>query len=226
MVKLGTFNIPTSWFDITVDQFNLLQDEKDENKVISILTGIDEWTFDHLSQKNQYQLSLLLSFIASPFDFDSIEVENIKDIKKETFGQKVLLQQHLATDNHDLSTIVAIYSDNFDIDKLDERIKEVNKMPITYVYPLAKNYIEQITRIVNIENETLAVQPTSEQVRAGLSMFEEFGIMNTIRALADGNILNYDKILKIDYNTVYLHLKMSKCETMFQRNYQKIMSKK
>ena len=227
MVRLGTYDIPTSWFDITVRQYEQLKDVEDENKILSILTGMDEYTINHLSKKNLYQLSVLLSFMGTPIDFDKLEADNPKDIAEKTYGQKILLQQHLVDNPEDVATIVAIYSfDEFDLKELDSKIDDIKELPITYVYPLAKNYVNQLTEIVKKENETLVVAPTSEQVRAGLNMFDEFGVMNTIRALADGDILKYENILKLDYNSVYLHLRMSKCETIFQRNYQKIMSKK
>jgi len=227
MVRLGTYDIPTSWFDITVRQYEQLKGVEDENKILSILTGMDEYTINHLSKKNLYQLSVLFSFMGTPIDFDKLEADNPKNIAEKTYGQKILLQQHLVDNPEDIATIVAIYSfDEFDLKELDSKIDDIKELPITYVYPLAKNYVNQLTEIVKKENETLVVAPTSEQVRAGLNMFDEFGVMNTIRALADGDILKYENILKLDYNSVYLHLRMSKCETIFQRNYQKIMSKK
>ena len=86
--------------------------------------------------------------------------------------------------------------------------------------------IEQLKEIIETESKELSIEPTREQRLAGVSMYDEFGIMNTIRAVAQGNILNFDKVLEIEYNVVFIYLKMAKTDSIFQTNYQKVLNKK
>lgn len=44
--------------------------------------------------------------------------------------------------------------------------------------------------------------------------------MNLIDALADGDVLKYDSVLYIEYNTIYIKLLMNKEQTMFARRLQ------
>jgi hypothetical protein len=50
--------------------------------------------------------------------------------------------------------------------------------------------------------------------------------MNTVKALANNDILNYEKVLKIEYNTVFIHLLMNKTEGVYKENYRKILERK
>lgn len=57
-------------------------------------------------------------------------------------------------------------------------------------------------------------------------MFDQFGIMNTVDSLAGGDILKYEKVLRMDYNTVFAKMFRNKLEGLYQENYRKILEKK
>ncbi len=42
--------------------------------------------------------------------------------------------------------------------------------------------------------------------------------MNTVNSLAGGDPLKYEKILEMDYNTIFMRLQMNKTEIVFQRS--------
>lgn len=44
--------------------------------------------------------------------------------------------------------------------------------------------------------------------------------MNLIDALANGDVLKYDSVLYIEYNTIYIKLLMNKEQAMFNRRIQ------
>jgi hypothetical protein len=44
--------------------------------------------------------------------------------------------------------------------------------------------------------------------------------MNLIDALAEGDVLKYDSVLYIEYNTIYIKLLMNKEQTLFTRRLQ------
>lgn len=221
MVKLGKYNIPTSWADVTLFQFEKLTETDDEFELIELLAGIDKETAKNLSEKNVYQINLLLNFMATPPDLSELK-EPTKDITKETFGQKILAQQA-----EDVATLVAIYEmPKFDMDKLEFWIKVMKHKPLYYVVGKANEYRKRLKEVLEREAKELTVQPKSDHLRAGIDMFNEYGVMNTVKALAGGNILNYEKVLKLEYSVVYLHLKMSKTESIFQDNYSEVLKRK
>lgn len=71
-----------------------------------------------------------------------------------------------------------------------------------------------------MESETLNAEPTKEEVAAGVKRFDKFGVMNLIDALANGNVLQYDSVLYIEYNTIYIKLLMNKEQALFTRRMQ------
>jgi hypothetical protein len=94
------------------------------------------------------------------------------------------------------------------------------------LYSIAIAYTNQLKEVVQIEARELKTIPTNEQKSAGVDMFSKFGVMNTVKALANNDILNYEKVLKIEYNTVFVHLLMNKTEGIYQDNYRKILEQK
>lgn len=95
-----------------------------------------------------------------------------------------------------------------------------------YCAAVCRFFFEQLQKITTREIAELKTPITNEQRRAGIEMFDVFGVNNTIDALAGGDILKYADVLKMDYNTVFLKLKRSKLEGIYHKNYQKIMEEK
>lgn len=217
------YNIKSSWNDLTYEDYINVISYTDSIDAISYLTKISVEDIMRLDVNSQKKLSICLDFLQ---DLELEEVEDCKDIRKETFGQKILAQEQLKIDNKELipAYLLAIYEYNYE--NLEESLSEVLKMNFKTVYNRGMNYINQLSKILEIESIHLKTVPTSEQKRAGIDMFDEFGVMNTIDSLAGGNVLNYEKILKIDYNTIFIKQKMLKFANIFQENYTKIMTKK
>lgn len=213
--------VKTSWNDLTYSDFLKIVG-LDTIEVISILTGLTVDELAMLEPLSKQQLTNLLSFV------EKIEEEEVtcKDIREESFGKKILLQEKAKDDNkyEMIPYAYAIYE--LDANDIKNSFDIALTKPFLEVYHKGMNYIEQLTKVIDTENEQLKHQPTSEQRRAGLDMFDEFGIINTINALAGGNILNYQKVLEIEYSTVFVYLKLKKTEAIYQENYTKIMSQK
>ncbi len=221
-IKNKEYEIKTSWSDLSYGEYLSVVEAKDEIKGISILSGIPVEDIMKMDVDSQENLLACLAFLK---ELPEGEVE-AKDIREETFGQKVVLQQEMTKQSQErlIGTSVAVYQYNYH--NLDESFLEVTKRPFSEVYLLGLNYLKQFAEICKSEQEHLKSTTSSEQNRAGIKMFDEFGIMNTVDSLAQGNILNYEKILEIDYNTVFIKLKMIKFANIYKENYSKIMSKK
>lgn len=222
-IKNKEYNIKTSWEDLTYGEYVQIVSLQDNIEAISIITSIPIEDIMRLDTKSQKQLNACLEFLK---ELEVEEVFDCVDIRKETFGQKVLAQDKLTIDNKEMipAYLLSIYEYNYE--ELEESLSEVLKMSFKTVYNRGMNYLNQLSKILEAEAIHLKSTPSSEQKRAGIDMFDEFGVMNTIDSLAGGNVLNYEKILKIDYNTIFIKQKMLKFANQFQENYTKIMSKK
>ncbi|QEC79062.1 hypothetical protein [Mucilaginibacter ginsenosidivorax] len=55
--------------------------------------------------------------------------------------------------------------------------------------------------------------------RAGIQSFEKFKYINTINALADGDITKWDIILNMPYERVLTKLLLNKTEAEYQKRY-------
>ena len=213
IINKQKYNVPTSWDDVTYSQWLNTLNETDTLKLASFITDIPLNYLEALSDFQLNKIGYLLNFLKTEID-GNCQID-VVDIRLDEWGKKIELQQ-LVEKNKDnllpfLKNIVKIYVQN-DNDN------------IVYVYKMAFNLLDQLKQTLEIESEQLHVRPTSEQINAGLDMFDEFGVMNTIKAVALGNILNFDNVLKIKYNVVFLFLKMSKTETIYQENYRKLLN--
>jgi hypothetical protein len=252
MIKVNNgkevYSIPASWSEVTFKQYKDLQGEKDEAKILSILCNMPTEIVECLSVGSINKIASVISFIKEPINLDDntppeyltvldgLKIDLVKDIRECSFGQKIWLHETVK-DSQDnlidkLHDIVLIYSQpqitkkDFDINKINELNNVFDEIFLVNLYATAMNYILQLKNIIEIESETLSSQPTQEQKHAGIDMFNDFGVMNTIKALAGGDITKYAEVEKIEYNVVYVHMLMNKTQNVFEENYRKIMKNK
>lgn|SRR3972149_3087469 len=214
LINKISYEVPTSWYDVTYKQWHEIQSEKDELTMLSTITSIPIELLENFNQNQLDKVGIVLNFLQNPIDFKDIgKPKNPIDIKRQSWGKRIEAEQLLRNKIDDIDGIIKCY----DVD--------IN-CPIIEVFELVLDIIEQLKLIIEREEKELNVEQTREQVAAGSSMYEEFGIMNSIRSVAQGNILNFDKVLEIEYNVIFMYLKMQKTDGIFQSNYQKLMSKK
>ena len=76
------------------------------------------------------------------------------------------------------------------------------------------------------ESKTLGAKYTSDELKAGFKKIEQFGIMNTIIAIAERFNYKFDEVLELDYATVYIIMYRDKVNNAIQKKYHEILSKK
>lgn len=216
MIKFkGTyeFSLPQCWGEVQYSQYKWLQ-EKDlsDEKVAAILTGLP---IESVTKSLIEQLSIWLEWMKDPLNIEGLDPKNKIDIKKESFGKLLLLENAAKTKKY-IDEAITIYFPELDY----------ISMPLSEVLATANDLYAQLIEWQKKEASQLNFNPSSEMERAGIDKFNQFGRMNTIDTLAGGDILKYEDVLKIDCNTVFAKLKRSKVENDYQKNYQKIMSEK
>lgn len=238
MIKLKVNNkpieFPQGWGEITLAQWKRIEVCATDNEVAAVLLGVE---VNNITLQKIYPFMLWMQV---PFDYtiwsfpksiilNGVELATNIDIKTHTFGQKILLQK---LKPHEFEKSLAIYFQpilnrcEFNYEQSLYLLCEIEKLKLSEVIPINNFLLNQLKKIMEKENAELSVPATAEQTRAGIKMFDEFGVNNTIDALAGGDILKYNKVLMMDYNTIFLKLKRNKLENKFKRNYQKIMEDK
>ena len=252
MIKLKhegkSISIPQIWSEVKFWQYNKLKGVSDPNLIISVFTGLEMSMVEKLAPQSKSMIILALQFITKPLIADELNCpDQIKlngemfkskvDIMEETLFQKVELQNMVTSKDfnieRDCINIVELYMQGkitgkkYDPNFTESTIKVISDdILLVDAYGIAMDIIRQIRGQLEIESKVLRSSYTSEQIRAGIMMFDQYKHMNIVKALAGGDILKYNDVLMLDYNTVFLHLRMSKTESDYQKAYNKIMSKK
>lgn len=240
--------VPQIWAELKLHQWeSLRQAGDDQKKIISILTGLTIDVVEHLSMASIIVITEGAKFLSEKFDTKKWVVPEVLklgeytvypkiDIKEKEYGQKVLLTDAVIGKSevvNNISTILEIYfqtlitKKHYDTELTEEFKNLIDKnICLCDAYAIAMDYEEQLGDLLENEVKTLNKQPSEDQKRAGIDIYNKFGIMNTIRALANGDILKVPEVLKMDYQTVYLWLLMNKADAQFQESYRNVMKNK
>ncbi|GAB2692409.1 hypothetical protein GCM10027037_14710 [Mucilaginibacter koreensis] len=65
----------------------------------------------------------------------------------------------------------------------------------------------------------MASAPATLEIRAGIKTFERFRYINTVNALAGGDVTRWDAVLNLPYERVLTKLLLNKTEAEYQRRY-------
>lgn len=238
------YHIPVKWSELSYKQFMDLKKAKGQNEILASISGIPIEIINKLEDSEKNKLYLLFQFTKvkfNPDDFEKPDVINIKnkeinyvdDIREKTFGQKIYFHEIIKGNTEGFESIlldvVAIYSQplideaDFDINRI-EPIKQLLKdVFFVDLYSTAIAYISQLKEIIEDEAKTLSSEPDNNQILAGVKNFERFGVMNTIKALANNDVTKYAEIERLEYNTVFVHMQMNKVQNDFNDNYRKVL---
>jgi hypothetical protein len=62
---------------------------------------------------------------------------------------------------------------------------------------------DELEDLSNLEKTYLVSSPSAKMFQAGINRLDQFGSLNTIDNLANGDILKYDEVRKLRYNVVF-----------------------
>ena len=128
--------------------------------------------------------------------------------------------QSMLSQNLDYEQVIAI------ITELTGQRKEkiLSKIWID-IFKFIKFVVKSIERIDELE-KALAYEPDANEERAGIEMFNQFGYFITIDRLAGGDPLKHEAIGQLPYSQVFAKLKLNLVDSIFMKNYQKIIQSK
>lgn len=234
--KIKNFTIPNSYADLTVEDYEFIKDNENDQVAIAMrLTGLDigqvaliEW-----DSIRPYLEFLQVSPLESAEPINILELgEKIytlpDDIRTCWFAQKLSAFAHLL--DNDLLTAMCVYlqplvfGPDFEPDDLEKTKALLQASDMDAVYSCVAFIVDQLKEIAEIEKK-LDLKPTPEQIEAGVKNFNVLGDFNVIDQLANGDPLKYDKILRMDYNTIYNKLLKNNITAKYDRAYSKIINR-
>lgn len=77
--------------------------------------------------------------------------------------------------------------------------------------------------VCKTESAELKLEPTAEQLKAGIKKLDKYGMMNMIDALAGGDMLKYEAVLMMEYSVAFTKLRMNKDAELFRRRYAEVV---
>jgi hypothetical protein len=67
---------------------------------------------------------------------------------------------------------------------------------------------------------------TPEEKQAGIDKLNVLGSINIIDALAQGDVLKYEQVLKLNYNVAFVKLYKNKLESDYRERLKKVLERK
>lgn len=238
---------PACWSDVTLEHYHLIKSAGDDKyaalsaickQPIEVVKRFDEGSINKIILFTKFlsDINMDLWKLPTSVNIGGVEVVTNIDIRQKTFGQKILLELELKKcENYVamLQNIIEIYfqplltKKNYNVDLRNETRKNIfNTLSVCDAYAIASNYSAQLVEVLKQEKAQLHRPASNEQIAAGLDMFSEFGVVNVLSSLAGGDVLKYNEVLNLDYDTVFIRLKMSKTEAVFQNNLTEIWRRK
>ena len=202
--KKESYNLRIDFDNLTFGEFlELRKLNNTENRTIGQLSILANMPIELVQKLNEFKVEQLKPFLEFLQDTETIkckplseEITNIK-IGNETWHKieqvKMLLKDVEPLDVAD--KIVSIYL-SIDIKELlmPEALGIVN-----YFFTEIKEFFAKFVRLNDYK-------PDNDELMAGVKQLDYLGYVNTLDALAQGNLLNYDGILNTNADTVYTKL--------------------
>ena len=120
------------------------------------------------------------------------------DLWKLNYGDMLELKE-LATTPATFETIEKII-------KLIYGLETVENVSVVHLFNCTSWIFEQLTEIVEIENNELKNSVDQKLIDAGIEELNRFGYMPTVDKLAGGDISEYSKVLSWPYDKVFMKL--------------------
>ena len=158
IIDLGNWTTPTSWDDVTLEQFQKMEENSDITDMIAVLTN---HTKDEVMQLPSDVMEMLLNtmdFLTTPMPqtppTNKIEIDGqtyqINIMEKLKTGEWIAFDMAMKENSRDFATFLGIlcrkeneiYDSTFENEVLPERIKMFLNAPITKIMPIVSFFLQ------------------------------------------------------------------------------------
>ena len=201
--KKETIHLPTSWGELTLEQFLKIQNVNDPALMFQILTGCN-------LNLNIESFLPYMDWVSIPITLEDFKDESIEfDVFNFSYGDRIRMEQIINKGdllNH-AADICAIYKNSK---------QYYLKSKLSIVLPFLLAVVDSFNKCIEKENKLLSRQPTFEEKSAGIDTFKELSHFNTIDMLAREYNYTHLQIEKLEYNYIFLILRRKQLIANFE----------
>lgn len=107
----------------------------------------------------------------------------------------------------------------------NKKIEEIYTLKLLKVIRFRNYIVNQIKFIVDIEDKTLSYEPSSDELKAGISELNKYGVYNQFLTIAGNDPLKIDAVRKMKYEDAFVFLCYQKDHSDFERRLMEIRTK-
>jgi hypothetical protein len=100
--------------------------------------------------------------------------------------------------------------------------KKIGSEPLDKFVRFSNYLTESVRQIVEVEEKTLAYEPTDKENIAGINRFEGLGVYLQIRSLTGGDLTKYEHIRSMPYSVCFTEMYAAKQITEYERELMKL----
>lgn len=178
MIDLGKVTMPTKWEDVTLKQFQQIlaiydKEDKDILDIVSLFSGKDKKALRLFPKEFIDEMICHLQFMETKLEVEpsnKLDEYSINYLEKLKFGEFTDVETFIKDDKYNYAAMLAvlarkegeIYDDDFIANKLDDRIKMFEEMPITKALVLLNFFLKLGQRYIIYSQKFL--ETSKEQV--------------------------------------------------------------
>jgi hypothetical protein len=230
-IKGVEYSIPDRATEITISQYLRLSETTDIQQQLRILANLPDYI--ELDELSLAKLGIMAEYFINGVKLPETDLKPL-DLQDEPFGTSHYCYQAIETQSkHDAAILILCYVygtedwTNNKRPKLHEKhFDKYCNVPAWQYLPIIANYIEQLNEMRKLWNKALASTPTAEEVQAGISELNKFGMYGVLINIAGKDLEKYDRLYNRKWFEILLYLTYQKKENDFSKKYQKILTKK
>ena len=214
--KIGSIEIPTSFSDITIDQyFKIISGNISEIEAVQILTDIE---IEKLSMIDFSEIVPYLEFFkdADPMRIEpnqhlqiGEEIFSLPDsLSAQSYAKKIKATR--AIQSNDYLKLLCVYLDQI-------KPTDLNALSVEDVFSCV-SYVQEQMKAIFERDKALNNTPTDRQLRAGIKMFNQLGEFNSIDMIAQNYNYTHEQVEELPYDLVFLILVKFNLSAKFDRN--------
>lgn len=196
IIDLGNWTTPTSWDDVTLEQFQKMEENSDITDMIAVLTN---HTKDEVMQLPSDVMEMLLNtmdFLTTPMPqtppTNKIEIDGeiyqINIMEKLKTGEYVAFDSIVKNDPKNYAAILAvlcrkegeIYDSKFEAEVFEQREKMFLKAPITKIMPTVAFFLNLWVTLKTPTQLSLEVEELINHTQANIQSLRKSGDLSAL----------------------------------------------
>lgn len=202
--KKETYNFRIDYENLTFGEYcELLKLNSEPNRTKSQIAILAKMELKQVQKLRPGVIEQLKPFLEFLQDSEAIRCKSLpQNIASINIGNETW---------HKIEQVKMILKDTEPIQAMPQIVKvyidlDLNELMMSEAMPIVNHFFSQIKDFFSKFVRLNDYKPSNDELMAGVRQLDYLGYVNTLDALAQGNLLNYDGILKTSADTVYTKL--------------------